>query len=103
MNEPLFLLKYVKKVICWENLKNLVISIVLFMSFVWYFGGAVVGGGGCVGTCDVCVVVGVGTYGIVLFVSLLLLIFEIPLEYCIKCDSTYDTTEEFHNKYYDKW
>ena len=39
------------------------------MSFVCYFGGAVVGGGGCVGTCDVCVMDGVRIYGVVLFVS----------------------------------
>ena len=50
------------------------------MFFVWYFGGAVVGGGGCVGTCDVCVVDGVGTYGVILFVSLLLMLLVVVLQ-----------------------
>ena len=50
------------------------------MSFVWYFGGAVVGGGGCVGTCDVCVMDGVRIYGVVLFVSLLLMLLVVVLQ-----------------------
>ena len=50
------------------------------MSFVCYFSGAVVGGGGYVGTCDVCVVDGVGTYGVVLFVSLLLMLLLVVLQ-----------------------
>ena len=80
MNEPLFLLKYVKKIICWENLKSLVVSIVFFMSFVVYFGVVVVGGGSCIGTYDVCVVDGVGTYGVVLFVFLLLMLLVVVLQ-----------------------
>ncbi|PHT38235.1 hypothetical protein CQW23_21808 [Capsicum baccatum] len=43
------------------------------MSFVCYFGGAVVGGGFGVGTCGVCVVDGVETYGVI---SLLLMLIK---------------------------
>ena len=50
------------------------------MSFVWYFSGAVVGGGGCVGTYDVCVVDGVGKYGVILFISLLLMLLVVVLQ-----------------------